>query len=236
VDSQLGYTYQVTEIKNVSPQASPIILASAGNNSESKVALTLVRDTRDKIVNTTTGNRIEFDQTISGGPFGGKNNYYKWEFRGSQFFNLFETQAQVLSLVARRGVLQNFGSSKVVPYYDSFCLGGPDDLRGYQYRFVGPRDSYGEPVGGKTYGMMTAEYSMDVVSPIRIAAFYDTGFVNKGAYDFNVGNYQDDFGIGLRLFVMGAPLSLDYGIPIRGDAKFNNKSGNQFNFSFGTRF
>jgi len=92
VDSQLGYTYQVTEIKNVSPQASPIILASAGNNSESKVALTLVRDTRDKIVNTTTGNRIEFDQTISGGPFGGKNNYYKWEFRGSQFFNLFETK------------------------------------------------------------------------------------------------------------------------------------------------
>ncbi len=236
VDAQLGYTYQVTEIKNVSAQASPIILAEQGNNSESKVALTLVRDTRDKIVNTTSGNRVEFNQTLSGGPFGGKNNYYKWEFRGSQFFNVFETQAQVLSLVARSGVIQNFGSSKVVPYYDSFYLGGPDDLRGYQYRFVSPRDVYGEPVGGKTYGMMTAEYSMDVVSPIRVAVFYDTGFVNRGAYDFSLSNYQDDFGIGLRLFVMGAPLSLDYGIPIRGDSKFNNKSGNQFNFSFGTRF
>ena len=84
--------------------------------------------------------------------------------------------------------------------------------------------------------MMTAEYSMDIVSPIRIATFYDIGFVNRGAYDFSVLNYQDDIGIGLRLFVMGAPLSLDYGIPVRADAKYNNKSGNQFNFSFGTRF
>jgi outer membrane protein insertion porin family len=31
-----------------------------------------------------------------------------------------------------------------------------------------------------------------------------------------------------------SPLSLDFGIPLRGD-KFNNK-GSQFNFSFGTRF
>jgi outer membrane protein insertion porin family len=36
------------------------------------------------------------------------------------------------------------------------------------------------------------------------------------------------------LFVAGAPLSLDFGIPITGDVL--NKKGNQFNFSFGTRF
>jgi outer membrane protein assembly factor BamA len=35
---------------------------------------------------------------------------------------------------------------------------------------------------------------------------------------------------------MGAPLSLDYGIPMRGDVNYPNKTGNQFNFSFGTRF
>ena len=40
--------------------------------------------------------------------------------------------------------------------------------------------------------------------------------------------------MGIRLFVMGTPLSLDYGIPLRCD-KVNDKGG-QFNFSFGTRF
>jgi len=226
----------VIEIKDVTAQASPVILAAEGNNTESKVGLQLVRDTRDKIVNTTHGNRIEMNATVAGGPFGGKNNYYKLEFRGSQFFQLFETQAQVLSLIARGGVIQNFGSSTTVPYYDAFYLGGPDDLRGFEYRFVSPRDIYGEPVGGKTYGFFSAEYSVDIVSPVRFALFYDAGMVNPGSFDFSTSNYQDDFGFGLRLFVMGAPLTLDYGIPLRGDVHYKNKSGGQFNFSFGTRF
>jgi outer membrane protein insertion porin family len=107
-------------------------------------------------------------------------------------------------------------------------------LRGFEQRDVGPRDSAGEPIGGKTYGMFTAEYALDVVKPVRFAIFYDAGFVNAGAYDFNPSRYNDDFGVGLRLFVGGAPLSLDFGIPLTHD--HINKKGNQFNFSFGTRF
>ena len=236
IQATLAYTWEVIEIKNVSPTASPIIQAAAGNNSESKVSLTFERNTLDKLINPTTGNNISFGTTVAGGPFGGKNNYYRFDFRGSQFFPIFEAQTQVLSLVARSSTIQNFGSSTTVPYYDALYLGGPDDLRGYQYRYISPRDIFGEPIGGKTMGMFTAEYSADVVSPIRFAIFYDAGFVNPGSYDFSVNNYSDDFGVGLRLFVMGAPLSLDYGIPLRGDVHYNNKSGNQFNFSFGTRF
>jgi outer membrane protein insertion porin family len=236
IQAQLGYTYQVTEIQNVQANASPIIQAAAGQNSESRVTLEFTRDTRDRIINTTSGNYMQVDETVAGGPFGGKNNYLKSEFHGSQFFELFETQAQVISIVARAGAIQTYGSSTTIPFYDAYYLGGPDDLRGFEYRFVSPRDIYGEPVGGKTYGMADFEYSFDIVSPVRFAFFYDVGFVNPGSYDFSVGNYQDDFGVGLRLSVMGSPLSLDYGIPLRGDLHYPNKTGNQFNFSFGTRF
>ncbi|HEX2854499.1 MAG TPA: BamA/TamA family outer membrane protein, partial [Opitutaceae bacterium] len=111
--------------------------------------------------------------------------------------------------------------------------GGPYTLRGYEYRDVSPKQ-FGEPVGGKTYALFRAEYSLDIVSPIRAAIFYDAGFVNVDAYDFNPRDYHDNFGFGLRLFVAGAPLSLDFGIPLR-STKENNK-GNQFNFSFGTAF
>jgi len=130
--------------------------------------------------------------------------------------------------------VQNFGASERLPFYNAFYLGGPYTLRGYEFREVGPRDEFGEPIGGKSYGFFSAEYSVDIVSPIRFAVFYDAGFVNTGAYDFNPASYNDNFGFGLRLFVAGAPLSLDFGIPITGTAA--NKKGNQFNFSFGTRF
>ncbi|MGA3006408.1 MAG: BamA/TamA family outer membrane protein, partial [Opitutaceae bacterium] len=169
-----------------------------------------------------------------GGPFGGDVDYYKLEFRGAQFYPIFQTQNQVLSIVARGGTMQDYGHTSIIPYFDRYFLGGPYDLRGFAYREVGPKDINEEPIGGKSYGMFTFEYTIDIVSPIRFAIFYDNGFVNKGAFDFNPGNYNDDFGIGIRLFILGAPLSLDYGIPLTGDSI--NKQGGQFNFSFGTRF
>ena len=235
-NGRLSYTYEIFDIQDVSPSASPIIQALAGANASSSIGLQLERDTRDKIINTTSGNRVEVNMKFSGGPLGGSkiNHNYSLEFRGSQFFPVFETQTQVLSLIARGGVVQNFGDATDVPYYNKWYLGGPTTLRGYEFREVSPRDSFNEPIGGKTYGFFSAEYSLDIVSPIRFAIFYDAGFVNRGAYDFNPSGYNDNFGFGLRLFVAGAPLSLDFGIPITGTAL--NKKGNQFNFSFGTRF
>jgi len=234
IEGNLSYTYEVVDIRNVDATASSIIQALSGKSHVSKLGLSLVRDTRDKMINTTNGNREEFVSEIAGGPLMGDVNYYRFELKTSQFLPLFSAQTQVLSLIGRTGIVENFGKSADVPLYDKDYLGGPNDLRGFEYRMVGPKDSLGEPVGGKTYGFFNAEYSLDVVKPIRFALFYDAGFVNTQSGNFSPRDYNDDFGFGLRLFVAGAPLSLDYGIPLRGD--HYNKKGGQFNFSFGTRF
>jgi outer membrane protein insertion porin family len=235
VEGRLSYTLEQVNIKNVDTiGASPQILALAGKTLISKVGLQLLRDTRDKIISTTKGNRAELTTELAGGPFGGDVNFYRAEFRGAQFVPVFETQTQVLALLARGGVIERYGHSRDVPLYEKYYLGGPYTLRGFEYRDVGPKDTNNDPIGGKTYGFFSAEYSVDIVSPIRFALFYDAGFVNKNAYDFNPGKYNDNWGIGLRLFVAGAPLSLDFGFPMTGDG--TNKKGNQFNFSFGTRF
>jgi outer membrane protein insertion porin family len=211
-----------------------VIQQLAGESRTVKVGFELLRDVRDKMVGTTRGSRIQLDAQVAGGVLGGTNNYYSLEARGSQFIPVFRVQSQVLSLIARGGVIENYGKSSDVAWYDKFFLGGPDDLRGFEFRDVGPKDINDVPIGGKTYGMFTAEYTMDVVKPVRFAFFYDAGFLNSGAYDFNPSHYNDDFGVGLRMYVMGAPLALDYGIPLTTDHQ--NKKGNQFNFSFGTRF
>ncbi len=230
----LTYQYETISIYNVNPSASSVIQGFSGQHRVSDVSFELIRDTRDKLVSPTSGNRVDFISTLAGGVLGGTDNFYSFEFKGSQNFKVFDTQTQVLELVARAGVINNYGNFKVLPYYDAFYLGGPYDLRGFEYHEVSPRDPFGEPIGGKTYGMFNVEYSVEIVDPIRFAAFYDVGFVNAGAYDFNPGSYNDDFGFGLRLMVAGSPLSLDYGIPIKGTKL--NKHGGQFNFSFGTRF
>ncbi|HEX2854002.1 MAG TPA: outer membrane protein assembly factor BamA, partial [Opitutaceae bacterium] len=117
-EGKLSYSYQIFDITNISPEAPSVIQTLAGTNSVSKVGFQLLRDTRDKIVNTTYGNRVELNLDLAGGPFGGDTNYYMAEFRGSQFFPMFETQTQVMSLIGRAGVIDNFGDSKDVPYYN----------------------------------------------------------------------------------------------------------------------
>ena len=231
VEGRLSYTYEVIGIDDVDPIYAGLI--GEGETTVSRLGFQLLRDTRDKIINTTSGNRVEVNTEVAGGPLGGDYDYYKLEFRGSQFYPLFDLQAQVLSVIARGGVIESYGDSRDVPYYYKYYLGGPYNLRGYEYNSISPRDG-DFLLGGKTYAMLSLEYSADIVSPIRFAVFYDAGFVNSDAYDFNPADYHDNFGIGIRLFVAGAPLSLDYGVPITSSKQAN--TGNQFNFSFGTRF
>lgn len=233
-EGQLGYGYDKITYKDVSSSDSDL-LSRIASHDVSKVTFTLLRDTRDKMINTTRGNRIELTTTLAGGVLGGSRDFYKVEARGSQFVPLFKAQEQVLAILLRAGVLEKYGDTRDSQLFNyNFNLGGPTDLRGFEYREVGPKTTYGEPIGGKTYGFLSFEYSLDIVSPVRFAMFYDAGFVNRGAYDFNPSSYNDNFGFGIRMMVMGSPMSLDYGIPITGDAL--NKKGGQFNFSFGTRF
>lgn len=231
-EGRLSYTYEIVSIEDVDPSLGGLV--QQGDSTLSRVGFQLLRDTRDKMISTTTGNRVELNTELAGGPLGGDFDYYRVEFRGSQFYPVFELQNQVLAVIARAGVIENYGDSTDVPFYNKFYLGGPYDLRGFEYRDVSPRSPEGFILGGKSYAMLSLEYSMDIVSPIRVAVFYDGGFVNSDAYDFSPANYHDNVGIGLRLFVAGTPLSLDYGIPLTGDP--NSSKGGQFNFSFGTRF
>ncbi|TVR52878.1 MAG: outer membrane protein assembly factor BamA [Puniceicoccaceae bacterium] len=234
IDGRISYRYEVVDIFNISPQASPFIQALAGKRSVSKVGLILLRDTRDSLITTTRGSRYEFITEVAGGPLGGDVDYYRLEGRAAKYFPLFEFQRQVVEVIGRLGVVKEFGDSETVPFFDRYFLGGPNTLRGFEFRSVGPKGDFGETIGGKSYGFFSVEYSLDVVEPLRFALFYDAGFVNSGAYDFNPGSFNDNIGFGIRFFVMGSPLRLDLGIPLTGD-EFN-KRGNQFNFSFGSRF
>ena len=62
--------------------------------------------------------------------------------------------------------------------------------------------------------------------------------------DFNPSSYNSNWGVGVRLLVLGNPLRLDFGIPLTSTSYFRedgsliweNDTGSQFNFSFGTRF
>jgi len=234
-EGRLAYRYEIVDIQDVDPTSAQFIKDEQGSTAVSKVTLSILHDTRDNLIFTTRGSRINLISEIAG--LGGDAEYLKLEARGSQFIPTLEWGDQVLSILARAGTIINTGN-KDVPFFDRYFLGGPNTLRGFDFRDVGPKapDQPDEPLGGNTFGFFSLEYTFKIAEPLRFAVFYDWGFINSGDSDFDPSNYNDNWGIGLRLLIMGAPLRLDFGLPITTDDSTNNDDGTQFYFSFGTRF
>ena len=209
--------------------------ADKSDDVVSKIGLTLLRDTRNSLMFTRSGNRTTLSSELAG--LGGDVNYLKLEARSAQFIPTFDLYDQTLSIIGRIGTASAYGDSDEVPFYDRFYLGGPDSLRGFEYRDVGPRDEDDddEAIGGDSYGMLSFEYGWRLAEPLGLVAFYDCGFVNESDYDFSPSDYASNWGVGARIILMGSPLKLDLGFPLTvpDDADDN---GAQFNFSFGTRF
>jgi len=213
-----------------------VFQSAEGEYIISKVGLTFLRDTRETLIFTRKGNRSSLKFEYAG--IGGDINYYKVEGRTAQFIPTFDAFEQSLSIIARAGSVSPFGQSDIVPFYDRFYLGGPDTLRGFDHREVGPRDeddtAPDEAVGGNSYAFVSFEYGFRIAEPLGLVVFYDWGFVNPNDFDFNMSDYADNWGVGARIMLMGSPLKLDLGIPITSPE--STDGGTQFNFSFGTRF
>ena len=239
VEGRVSYRLEETGIEGISALAREIYpdLATAGDDFSrlsSTVSLLLLRDTRNSLIFPTGGSRYTIQQDFVGGVFGGDVDYYKLEVRGAKYFKLFDFPLeQSIAFLGRAGGIQPYNDGEV-PFYDRFYLGGPDSLRGFDNRDVGPYQ-LGEPVGGNSYFMGSIEYTVKIADPLRFAFFYDGGFVNTSSWDYDPSNYNDNIGFGLRIMVLGAPLRLDYGIPIS-TSPDNENEGNQFHFSFGSRF
>jgi len=234
IEARLAYTVENVNIYDVGYLAPPPIMNEMGNRSISEINLSFLRDTRDNYMMPTSGTRFEFLQTFAGGPLFGQTNLYRIEARAGYWVPTFDFGTQVFSVVAKTGTVMGYGG-KNVPFFEKYFLGGAYNMRGFKYRKVGPIDpGTEEPLGGNTFGFLSLEYSIELFHPVRLAIFYDVGFVNEDSWDWKVSNYNDNIGIGLRIVIMGAPMRIDLGMPITSGAY--NDDGIQFNFSFGTIF
>jgi len=239
VEAKLTYKIELVDMYDVNDAliTNHVLIPDRGDVGErsiSQLSLSFLRDTRDSLMTPTKGTRLELVQDVAGGPLMGQTNLYRVEFRAGWWTPTFDFGNQVFSLVGRTGTVIGYGG-KDVPYFEQYFLGGGYNMRGFKYRKVGPLDPVtGEPFGGDTFAFASAEYSIELFNPVRLAVFYDIGYVNSNEWDWDPSGYNSDFGIGLRILLMGAPMRIDLGFPWK-TGPYNN-DGMQFNFSFGTVF
>lgn len=227
-----GYRLENIGIHNVDSGASEAIKQEEGDRLKSQLSAGITHDTRDNFFLTRKGHKIDLQAYVAGGFLGGNTDIYGFDLEGSKYFLLpWDT---ILTINGEVGSVSTWAGGDEVPIFDRLYLGGANNLRGFRFRDVGPKDENGEPIGGNTLARFTIEYTFPIVEKIRGAIFYDAGFVNSRSYDFSVGDYNSDVGFGVRLDLPIGPVRIDYGIPLNSD-RFNG-SGGKFNFNIGYQF
>ncbi|PYL98341.1 MAG: outer membrane protein assembly factor BamA [Verrucomicrobia bacterium] len=226
----LGYRLESIDTFNVALSASPELVAETGPSTKSVFTANLTWDRRDNPFLTRSGERITYTWWVAGP--GGTEQIYGFDVEASKYWRLpWDTILLINAEVA--GVDRWGDQTKLVKIYDRLFLGGSNNLRGFDFRDVGPKDPNGEPLGGQSMARTTIEWTFPIVAKARGALFYDTGFVNTNPWDYNFNNVASDIGFGLRLDLPIGPLRVDYGIPLQ---QAGNHGSGKFNFNVGYQF
>lgn len=210
-------------------------------NMTSSVFLEAALDTRDSVWDPTRGQKLSLGVEYAGGIFQGDVNYYKpsASYNFNQKLFSIGDYPFVLAFSNRFGFAERFGSTKEVPVYERYFLGGADTVRGYKNNGqIGPEN------GGMVYDVANIEFKFPLAREKRRT-------IVQWAFFFDIGNSWEKFdqistrtgrdtnqlksgaGFGIRFTTPAFPIRLDWGYG------FNHKKGEDLSdiyFTMGSMF
>jgi outer membrane protein insertion porin family len=226
----LGYRYEDINITDVADNASQRIKDLAGRSTSSVITPSMIWDTRDNALNPSRGIYNLLTVDFAGGPLGAENQFYKTVGETNWYYPLVSDV--VLSLRGRLGFAEGYGG-KELPLYERFFVGTQAmTIRGYQLKEVGPKDINGDPIGGNSEILMSAQLRFPITQGLSLIGFIDTGnLYDKG--EFDPTRLRAGVGAGIRFVTPLGPLALDYGF------KLNRQPGDKpgaISFNVGSLF
>jgi outer membrane protein insertion porin family len=232
--SRWNAVYRVSQdkISDVAATASSNLLDQQGTHLTSLVGLSLARDTRDSIFETTRGTNSSIGLDVAGVGFG--EQWFRTVASVSYFHPAWRDH--VIGTRLMGGYSLGWGNQPV-PLFERFFLGGANSIRSFKAQEVSPKDSSGTRIGGNIELVGNVEYTVPLFFGIRAAVFLDVGNVwgpdISGGQKFDITDLHWAGGLGFRWVSPFGPIRVDYGVnlnPGKGEP-FGN-----FAFSVGSAF
>jgi outer membrane protein insertion porin family len=216
---ELAYSWQLIEVDDVDFNAPEDIMEIEGANIVSTLRLSLGIDKRDNPVMTRKGFRGGITQELFGGPIGGDYDFYRIGGNWSSYWTLFtdsKNRPVTLAATAKTGVMLAFSDTDETPPFERYFGGGSGDVRGFDFRGIGPRQG-NDPVGGDAQFTASVQVGVPLYEELlRGIAFLDAGSVTEDYGDLFT-TMRASVGGGLQIFVpfLGPrPLELTYAVPL----------------------
>ncbi len=227
----LSYGYDISDIEEVTEDASTLVIDMQGRYITSSVTTTLRYDSRDKAFNPTEGGDHSVSVQYAG--IGGDVGFTKYIAESGQYFPLFWGTTGLLH--ARAGAVQQTADKKL-PDYERFYLGGINSLRGFRWSDVCLYDEYGEKIGGTAFMQFNVEYIIPLIKEAGVVGvlFYDTGNVYDGYSNISFSGLRQTAGFGFRWYSPMGPLRIENGYIL--DPKEGESRSGRWEFTMGGAF
>ncbi|MFV1950615.1 MAG: outer membrane protein assembly factor BamA [Nitrospinota bacterium] len=230
---KLGYRYDKILVFDVQQETT---LLKNEERTTSRIYPTLTRDTRDDFLNPSKGTRERVSFEFAGGPLGGAN-FYKASGEVSWYHPLLWKFVGMLH--GKIGFAEGYDKQEL-PVFENYFMGSAFDLRGFNFRDVGPRDVNGDSIGGSKLLLLNAEIQYPFTKNVRGIIFYDRGNVygegpdlSKTSVEYDLTNMRHGYGFGIHFLSPMGPISLAYGFKLDRRA---DEDKSEFHFTAGRVF
>ncbi len=235
-----GYGYRYERAHTLQPSLVGGAISRA--LTVSPLTSTITRETRDEVLDASSGAFLSQAFAYSPGWLGSDLPYLKYY---GQYFHYVPLQAPqrkpftneilrprlVYAVGVRLGVAQGLGGS--VPPSERFFAGGSTTLRGFAQNAVGPIGLGRIPSGGNALLVINNELRMPLVSILDGVVFADVGNVFDKVSDFSFTDLRESAGVGVRVRTPWFLLRGDYGFVL--DHRPGERRS-RFYFSIGQAF
>ncbi len=196
----MSYAYEEIQVKDVNPIYSPEVLSRSpyladvllqnqgGRRTVSRITPSVVFNTVNRPIFPTAGTRYTASFSFAGSALGGNTDYMQGRLEGIWYIPL--SMRHSLGFRAEGQYVRPYGRTTTLPIFEKLFSGGEYSVRGYDLRTIGPRDpETGVLIGGNKMLTFNAEYAFDIMSQLRLVAFFDAGQVRDIGQKF--GWYED---------------------------------------------
>jgi outer membrane protein assembly factor BamA len=217
------YSFQRTRTfdEHVSPDDQPLIDRLFPEFRLSKFTGSLIRDSRDDILDTSRGTLISVEGDVAARAIGSEVGFVKTYLQGFFYRRLPSARRIIVALGARVGAAHGFPreiDGQVVqddlPASERFFAGGDTSVRGFSLDRLGNENTItpnGFPTGGNGVVVLNSELRVAVAGPLQAVGFVDAGNVFPRASDLSLTDLRPTAGFGLMYRSPVGPVRVDMG-------------------------
>lgn len=210
------YMFRLTDISNVDDDASTLIQAQEGSETQSQVSHVISYDKRDKIFQPTSGYLVQFETDLAG--LGGSVSHFRNTASGSTFYPLADQW--VVSLTGKAGLISELGNDILLS--ERYFIGG-NDIRGFETAGIGPRDTAtDDALGGEWMyaGSLGLKFPTGLPPELGVSGRIFTDLGSSGGLSPTNSTTADEsslrmgIGAGVTWESPFGPLGLDFAYPV----------------------